>query len=276
MLRVALILLFLAFGLAAPAEEIPLETCDRLPVVQVKISGMKFLFLVDTAATSMLNVKSFVHGDTRQVTVTSWSGTVATNGREIALADLAVGRHHFKNIKLPAIDLSPIGKGCGRIIDGILGIDLLAVLGAQVDLNGPSARLLMQAETTQARVEEMEAQLFDCEQAFNRGDVAAFGECLDPQIVMFTTNGDYYGREAVTKFLRSRYFQQQTPAQLKFTPRAHHVVGDAIWMEYDLQITTGDQQLMVRGTAVCQKQDGKWRFVHMNHSFVPTANHVTK
>ena len=191
MLRTALILLLLAFGLPALAEEIPLETCGRLPVVQVRISGMKFLFLVDTAATSMLNVKSFVHGDTRQVTVTSWSGTVATNGRDITLADLAIGRHHFKNIKLPGIDLSEIGKGCGRIIDGILGIDLLAVLGAQVDLNGPSARLLMQPETTQARVEEMEAQLFQCEEAFNRGDVAAFGECLDPQIVMFTTSGAY-------------------------------------------------------------------------------------
>jgi ketosteroid isomerase-like protein len=270
MLRVALFLLLLGSGFPSPAEEIPLETCDLLPVVQVRISGMKFLFLVDTAATSMLNAKSFVHGDPRRVTITSWSGTVATSGRQIMLADLAIGRHHFKDIKLPAIDLSAIGQGCGRSIDGILGIDLLEKLGAKVDLNGPSARLLMEPENMQARVEELESQLAACGQAFNRADEKAFGECLDPQIVMFTANGDYYGREAVTQYLRSRYFQQQPPARLTFTTRAHHVVGDAIWMEYDLQISIGQQELIARGTAVCQKENGKWRFVHMNHSSPPT------
>lgn len=276
MLRTALLLLFiflfLGFAFTASAEEIPLETCDHLPVMQVSISGMKFLFLVDTGATSMLNVKSFVHGESRRVTITSWSGTVATSGREITVADLAIGQHHFKNIKLPAIDLSAIGQGCGRVIDGILGVDLLARLGAQLDLKGGSARLLISPETTQARVEELESQLALCRQAFNRGDEKAFGECLDPQIVMFTANGDYYGREAVSQYLRTHYFQQRSPAQLAFMPRAYHVVGDGIWIEYDLQITVGLQEMVVRGTAVCVKQEGKWRFVHMNHSSPPNSS----
>lgn len=271
MLRGILLLLLLGSVIPAAAEEIPLETCDRLPVVQVRISGMKFLFLVDTGATSLLNVKSFVHGEARRVTITSWSGTVATSGREITLADLAIGLHHFKNIRLPAIDLSAIGQGCGRVIDGILGVDLLGRLGAQLDLKGGSARLLMSPETTQARVDELESQLALCGQAFNRGDEKAFAECLDPQIVMFTANGDYYGREAVSQYLRSHYFQQQPPAQLVFMPRAYHVVGEGIWIEYDLQISVGQQQMIVRGTAVCIKEEGKWRFVHMNHSTPPTS-----
>src|SRR5215469_17690187 len=100
MTRAALLLLLLVSSFPAGAEEIPLEMCDRLPVVQVQISGMKFLFLVDTAATSMLNVKSFVHGDPRKVTVTSWSGTVSLAGREITVADLAIGAHHLKDLRL--------------------------------------------------------------------------------------------------------------------------------------------------------------------------------
>jgi hypothetical protein len=231
---------------------------------------MKFLFLVDTGATSMLNVKSFVHGEARKVTITSWSGTVATSGREITVADLAIGLHHFKNIKLPAIDLSAIGQGCGRVIDGILGVDLLAKLGAQLELKGDSARLLMSPGTTQVRVDELESQLALCGQAFNRADEKAFAECLDPQIVMFTASGDYYGREAVSQYLRAHYFQQRPPAQLVFMPRAYHLVGEGIWIEYDLQISVGQQEMIVRGTAVCVKAEGKWRFVHMNHSTPPT------
>src|SRR5215469_6387917 len=101
MTRAALLLLLLVSSFPAGAEEIPLEMCDRLPVVQVSISGMKFLFLVDTAATSMMNLKSFAHGDARQISVTSWNGTVKAVAQEITISDLAVGQHHFKNLRLP-------------------------------------------------------------------------------------------------------------------------------------------------------------------------------
>jgi len=42
----------------ATGAEVPLEHCDKLPVVKVKIGGADVRFLVDTAATSMLNIKS--------------------------------------------------------------------------------------------------------------------------------------------------------------------------------------------------------------------------
>src|SRR5262249_30868804 len=88
---------FVLIAAAAPAQEIPLETCDRLPVVQISISGTKYLFLVDTAATSMLNLKSFPHGNARRVAVTSWSGTVTAGAQEVTITDLAIGHHHFKD-----------------------------------------------------------------------------------------------------------------------------------------------------------------------------------
>ncbi|HET7873097.1 MAG TPA: aspartyl protease family protein, partial [Terriglobales bacterium] len=123
-LPTAAVLTFLIAATAALAEDVPLETCDRLPVLEVNVSGRKALFLVDTAATSMLNLKSFTHGDARRISVTSWSGTVEAKAQAITLADLAVGEHHLKDLKLPALDLSSIGQACGRRIDGILGVDL--------------------------------------------------------------------------------------------------------------------------------------------------------
>jgi len=227
---------------------------------------MKFLFLVDTAATSMLNLKSFAHGDPRRLAISSWTGTTETEGQEVIVGDLAVGRQHLKNVRLHAVDLSAIGRSCGRRIDGILGIDLLAKLGATVDLKNHVAHLPPDSSDTQARMAELHQRLQACEQAFNRADEDAFADCLDPQVVVFTASGDYYGRDATMEYYRNHYFRQQPPAQLAVTPRADHLIGDAIWMEYDMQIQVADRTISARGTAFCQKQDGKWRIVHMNHS----------
>jgi ketosteroid isomerase-like protein len=259
-----LVILLAACVAAARSEDIPLESCDRLPVVQVRISGMKFLFLVDTAAISTLNLKSFAHGDPTRVAVSSWSGTVETKAQEVVVSDLAVGRHHLRNVRFLAVDLSAIGRACGRSIDGILGIDLLSALGATVDLKTP--RLLLDPETAQARLAELEEQLTACQDAFNRADEAAFADCLDEKIVLFAVGGDFYGREAAMEYYRDRYFRHNPPARLAFTPRAHHLIGQAIWLEYDLRITLGARVIVARGTALCQKQDGKWRIVHLNHS----------
>lgn len=57
MLRTLLAPLLLLFSSHLLAEEIPLEHCDTLLVVQVQVSGTRFLFLVDTGAVSMLNGK---------------------------------------------------------------------------------------------------------------------------------------------------------------------------------------------------------------------------
>lgn len=182
------------------------------------------------------------------------------------VGDLAVGVRHFKGLRLPAVDLSALGRACGRKIDGILGVDLLAVLGASVDLKGPAPRLLVNAESLEARVAELERDMAGCGAAFNRADEAALAECLDPQIIVFAAGGDFYGRDAVLAYYRTRYFHHSPPAQLQIVPRAHHPIGDAIWMEYDLRVTIGDQIIAARGTALCQKTEGKWRIVHMNHS----------
>ena len=272
LLGIPLLLLLLSAQSNALIEDVPLENCDRLPVVEVTVSGTHFLFLVDTAATSMLNVNSFSHGDQRTIEVTSWSGTTQARAQEITLGDLGVGEHHFKMIKLPAIDLSSIGRACGKRIDGILGVDLLSTLGATVDLKSRTAHLSMEDTTADARVNELHRQLSGCEAAFNRADEQAFAECFAPAVVVFTAGGDFYGRDASIEYYRRRYFHHDPPAHLSITPRAHHAIGDAMWMEYDLRITLGQQLISARGTALCEKIEGRWRIVHMNHSSPPPSD----
>jgi ketosteroid isomerase-like protein len=188
--------------------------------------------------------------------------------RKSQSAILPIGEHHFKNLRLPAIDLSALGRACGRQIDGVLGIDLLSKLGATLDWKEKIGRLVLGSQTTEA-VAELQEQLVACQQAFNRADEATFADCLDPNIVLFSMGGDLYGREAAMAYYRQKYFRQSPPAQLAITPRAHHPLGDAIWVEYDLRVTVADHVIVARGTAVCQKEAGKWRIVHMNHSAPP-------
>jgi ketosteroid isomerase-like protein len=268
-----LVLLFvwLLATVSSYSEDIPLETCDRLPVVQVQISGSKFLFLVDTAATSTLNLLSFGHGDPTRATISSWTGTTEAKAQDVLIGDLAIGTHHMRNVHLMAVDLSNIGRACGRRIDGILGLDLLAKLGMTVDLKNHTASFPSDSDSAQARVNELEDQINTCGEAFNRGDEAAFAPCLDPNVVLFAVGGDFYGRDAALAYYREHYFHHDPPAHLNLTPRAHHLIGDAIWMEYDLRVTIGERVVQARGTALFTKSGGRWRIVHMNHSSPPES-----
>src|SRR5215472_11793886 len=134
------VLCLLFFRLEARAQEaqqvseIPIERCDSLPIVKVRIDGTDMRFLLDTAATSMLNLKSFSSGRSKEIHVTSWSGTAATSAREVFIPELLFGDHRLRDLQLPAIDLSPIGNACGGKIDGILGVDLMDKMGVTIDL----------------------------------------------------------------------------------------------------------------------------------------------
>ena len=266
------LLLSLCLALVSPiaAEDIPLMTCDGLPVVQVGMADMKFLFLLDTAATSMLNLKSFASGEAQNIAVTSWSGTHETKGQKVTISDLLVGEHHLRNLTLSAVDLSAIGRACGHQIDGIMGIDVLRRLGAVVDLKSHVAQLPMDSDTAPSRVSELDERLAACAQAFNRADEKVFRDCLDPAVVVFTEIGDFYGREAAMKYYLHRCHDQHSRCELVITPRAHHLLGEAIWVEYELRVMAGQQTVVARGTALCRKTEGNWRILHLNSSPPPS------
>src|SRR5271154_6341739 len=51
----------------ARAQELPMERCDALPVIDVQVAGLHKWFLVDTAATSILNLESFATGQAKDI-----------------------------------------------------------------------------------------------------------------------------------------------------------------------------------------------------------------
>jgi ketosteroid isomerase-like protein len=264
-LRVALIALTVASAIApcvTSAQELPLERCDVLPMIEVQTAGLHKWFLVDTAATSILNLQSFDAGQARDIRVTSWSGTLATSAKEVALPDLTVGKTKLLDVKLPAIDLSAIGKACGRKIDGILGVDLLGKLGASINLKNQTIHVATADEVVTA----MQHEMHRCVDAFNASDEEKFGDCLDPKIVLFSMDTELYGREQVVGYFHKKYFHQKPSAKLEILERAFHPIGEAVWYEYEFTIDSALGKLHGRGMAMCKKSEGHWRMATMHHS----------
>ena len=272
LLFLSALLAFIAPGLlvlpsCVSAQEIPLEKCDALPILDVLVAQKHTTFLVDTAATSMLNLRSFGEGRARDIRVTSWSGTLATSAKEITLGEVAIGSTKLIGLKLPAIDLSSIGEACGRKIDGILGADLLAKLGATIDLKKQMMHVTTADEERAAKLAaEMHQAMASCLIAFNESDEAEFGACLDPKIVLFTAKMELYGREQVVGFFRDKYFHQHPAARLELHESAFHALGDAVWYEYEFTIDSSHGLLRGKGMAMCQKSEGRWRMASMHHN----------
>lgn len=263
----AVLLLGLGTPSRARAQEIPLEPCDSLPLVKVEVDGRTMHFLVDTAATSLLNLKSFAEGRARDVRITSWAGTLATSARDVSVDEMVVGQTKLMILKLPAIDLSAIGKACGRKIDGILGVDLLAKLGATIDLKRQTMHLTTaDDEHAMELAQEMHREMTQCVTAFNDSDERAFGECLEPGITLFTRDKALTGREAVIRYFREAYFHQQPATRLEIRESAFHPIGEAVWYEYEFTIKSAHGLLSGRGMALCRKSDERWRMASMHHT----------
>jgi len=248
------------------AEDIRIEKCDRLPVIQLIAAGQRKRFLLDTAATSILNLRSFSSQNSKEISITSWRGTVGTSAREVTISELAVASHLFRNLKLPAIDLSPISEACGKRIDGIFGADMIEATGITVDLKRQVASLPGSEESEDLQISEVKRDLDRCVVAFNRADAEVFGSCLDPHIALFTSRGEFYGREEVLQYFRARYFNVVPTPSLEVSSRAFHLVGDAAWYDYDFTIKLPQETVQARGMAMCRKIDGHWRLVNMHHS----------
>ncbi len=267
------LLLFASFGLLAArpaaAQDIPLQDCGGLLTIPVSTGDRMLTFLVDTAANStFLNVKSFPNGVVKQAAIANWKGTDSVIGHEVSLDELVIGNQHVKNLKLSAIDLSSMQQACGKRIDGVLGANLLEKLGMTIDLKNRVARFSPAVNNEQTQFDELDRQLAGCGQAFSRSDEQVFAACLDPEIVLYTFAGTYHGREDVMKYFASSYFHREPAADLTLTPRAHHLAGNMIWLEYELRIALPQQVVHARGTALFRNVNGAWLLLHMNHSVV--------
>jgi hypothetical protein len=247
-------------------DEIPIERCDRLPVVKVHVAGKDMHFLLDTAATTLLNLKSFAGGRSTEVHIASWTGTAATSAREVSLPELTLGKHTLRDLKLPAIDLSPIGAACGGPIDGILGVDLLDKMGVTIDLKHRVASMSADVVDVRATYDAMQTSMEPCMVAFSQGDAPEFEKCLDPEVVMYSPHGEFVGRRQVIAYLQNRVF--------RYAPNVHHtiklnevqMIGDALWYSYEYVLDTPAEHRTGHGMSICRKGDGRWRILNVHNS----------
>ncbi|MCI0349620.1 MAG: DUF4440 domain-containing protein [Acidobacteriales bacterium] len=268
---VALMLLGVSHGIAQ--EELPLGRCDRLPLVTARIGESNFQFLVDTGATSILNLKSFSSASAKDIQISSWQGTSTANAREVSITELALGNQRLKNLKLPAIDLSPIGNACGGRIDGILGIDLLERMGATLDLKKRIAKLgLQESQDPKAVYEEMDRAMHGCHEAFNGGDASQLEKCFEPDVILYSKGKGYRGRRQVMQYLQEHLLRYAP--NLRFALKAHdyHLYGNAMWHSYEYTIHAAGQHMTGHGVAICRKTEGRWRMVNLHTSPVSDEN----
>lgn len=252
----------------ASSNEIPIERCDLLPVVKVRIDGTDMRFLLDTGATTMLNLKSFSSGRSQKIQVTSWSGTAATSAREVSLPELALGTHRLKDLKLPAIDLSPIGKACGGQIDGILGVDLLDKMGVTIDLKRQVASAGAQTPDAKTLYDQMELGMHHCMTAFEAGNVAELQGCFDPEIVFYTPQGEFRGRKQVMEYLQERYLKFAPDLSYKMNLHDVKTFGDALWYSYDYSIDSPKEHIAGHGMSMCRRDNGHWLILNLHNSFL--------
>jgi hypothetical protein len=249
-------------------QEIALQHCDTLPVVEATAAEQHLRFLLDTAATSLLNLRSFKPGEEGpDVRITSWTGTRETRAREVTLSDVIIGSTRLKKLRLPAVDLSAIGATCHGRIDGILGADLLARLGATIDLHHHTLRFAsLEQEQDGKLIPEMRDDLRRCLEAFKRFDEPSLGDCLAPDIVLYTADADIHGRQPVLDYFRQRYIHPGSVAQLKLHLNTLHAIGRTVWCEYEFTLDTIRATLQGHGIALCLKSDGHWQIVSMHDS----------
>jgi ketosteroid isomerase-like protein len=253
---------------APSGAEIPLQRCDSLPVVVLEINHADKRFLIDTAATSMLNQKSFPQGHAKELRVQSWNEVTPLKAREVAITELSLGNHTLRGVRLPAIDLTAIAKACGGPLDGILGVDLLEQLGVTIDLQRSVARLGIapRSGSEESAIADMEQAMHSCSDAFNSADADKLAACFDPDFVLSSPGGELRGRDQATNHFRQLYFGMTPRVHLSMTMNDQRAVGDVVWSLYDYKIESPYVHTKGRGMMLCRKSENHWYILSMHES----------
>jgi ketosteroid isomerase-like protein len=257
----------------ANPTEIPLQRCDRLPVVIVQVNGADNRFLIDTAATSMLNEKSFNSSHSKELRVQSWNQSTALSARIVSIAELKLGSHILRNVTLPAIDLSALAKACAAPLDGVLGVDLLEQLGVTIDLQRSVARLGFTAPSSSevSVIAEMKQAMHSCAEAFNDADATKLAACFDPDFVLSSPTGELRGRDQATNHFQQTYFGLTPRVHFSMTMKDQRAVGNVVWSLYDYTIDSASVHTTGRGMMLCRKSENHWYILSMHESPLDSA-----
>jgi hypothetical protein len=113
---------------------------------------------------------------------------------------------------------------------------------------------------------EMEDSMHPCVDAFQQGNEAVLAECFDPEIVFYTPDGEFVGRDKVLAYLRERYFRYAPELCYRMKPHEVQAFGDALWYSYDYSIETPKQTLSGHGFAMCRRNAKRWRMLNLHNS----------
>ena len=247
---------------AVPPQDVALQRCGPLFLVPVSVEGHKHTFLLDTGATTVLDLKTFrsafpettAYSFGRVIELTTVTGRKSIAGRRVHVSSLGFAGAVVRDFELSALDLSGIGSTCNHAIEGVLGADLLEQLGVIIDMPGHAARLRPDAGDLFADVRR---QFEAYAGSFNRGDAAQLAEFLHRDVQWFSPLGEARGRSAVLAFLADTYFAHR--ARLTFVRldgKDLHVAGDSYWMNYEYKIEADNGNHQGRGTVFASRRDG--------------------
>jgi ketosteroid isomerase-like protein len=137
-------------------------------------------------------------------------------------------------------------------------------LGLEIDLKRHVARFAADAKHEEKEFTDLGEQLELCRAAFDRSDMKAIGNCLDPDVVLVDSGKSYRGRDAVLKYFDHEYFADGRSTTMSIDRSTYHATGEGVWLEYELRIRFHDQAIRERGTALFQKLGRKWLVVSLN------------
>jgi ketosteroid isomerase-like protein len=242
--------------------------------VIVQVNDADKRFLIDTAATSMLNEKSFAAGHAKEIRVQSWNQTTALSAKVVSITELKLGGHILRNVTLPAIDLTALAKACGGPLDGVLGVDLLEQLGVTIDLQRSVARLGIAAPSTTevSIIAEMEQAMHSCSEAFNNADAVKLAACFDPDFVLSSPAGELRGREQATNHFQQTYFGLIPRVHFSLAMKDQRAVGNVVWSLYDYTIESANIHSAGRGMMLCRKSENHWYILSMHESPLDSAS----
>jgi Domain of unknown function (DUF4440) len=114
---------------------------------------------------------------------------------------------------------------------------------------------------------QMEAHMHHCAEAFEQGNAEELEQCFDPEIVLYTPDGEYHGRKQAVEYLQGRYMKYAP--SLCYTMRLQDVksFGDALWYSYEYEITAPQEHVVGHGMSMCRKDsNGNWMVLNLHNS----------
>ena len=112
----------------------------------------------------------------------------------------------------------------------------------------------------------MEGAMHHCTMAFNEGRAKELEECFDPEMVLYTPDGEFRGRKEVMHYLSERYFKYAPKVRFEMTTHDLRGFGDALWYSYDYTIDSPKEHLAGHGMSMCRRDRGQWRILNLHNS----------